>query len=103
MLAPRMTTHGVSTVREYVLDLTRYNSADTIAKVSCPSFVTDNEADPVSSGQGEVLFEHLDCPKEFRLFRKEEGAEGHCEGMAPVVFWDAAFDWLDPRLSPRRP
>jgi hypothetical protein len=24
-----------------------------------------------------------------------EGAEGHCEGMAPIVFWTAAFDWLD--------
>jgi Alpha/beta hydrolase family len=102
MLAPRMTTHGVSKVREYVLDLIRYNSADTISRVSCPSFVTDNETDPVSTGQGQVLFDHLECPKEFRLFKKEEGAEGHCEGMAPVVFWDAAFDWLDPQLDPRR-
>ena len=24
-----------------------------------------------------------------------EGADGHCEGMAPIVFWTAAFDWLD--------
>jgi hypothetical protein len=86
MLAPRMTTHGVTKVREYIHDLTRYNSAETIGQVSCPSFVTDNEADPVSTGQGKLLFEHLECPKEFRLFKKEEGAEGHCEGMAPVVF-----------------
>lgn len=86
MLAPRMTTHGVTKVREYIHDLTRYNSAETIGQVSCSSFVTDNEADPVSTGQGKLLFEHLECPKEFRLFKKEEGAEGHCEGMAPVVF-----------------
>ena len=31
----------------------------------------------------------------FRLFTRAEGAEGHCEGMAPIVFWTAAFDWLD--------
>jgi pimeloyl-ACP methyl ester carboxylesterase len=102
-LAPRMTTHGVAKAREYVLDLTRYNSAATIGQVTCPSFVTDNETDLVSTGQGKALFEHLDCPKEFRLFKKAEGAEGHCEGMAPVVFWDAAFDWLDPQLPPGRP
>jgi hypothetical protein len=30
---------------------------------------------------------------------KAEGAEGHCEGMAPTVFWDAAYDWLDTALN----
>jgi hypothetical protein len=69
------------------------------SRISCPSFVTDNETDEVSTGQGRVLFEHLTCPKEFRLFTKEEGAEGHCEGMAPILFWDAAFDWLDTLLA----
>jgi dienelactone hydrolase len=95
LFAPRMVTHGVSSVRAYCADLLRYTNAPTVTEVTCPAFVTDNETDPVSSGQGEILFNHLTCPKEFRLFTKAEGAEGHCEGMAPVVFWDAAFDWLD--------
>ena len=59
------------------------------------TLVTDNETDETSSGQGKVLFDHLTCGKQFRLFTKAEGAEGHCEGLAPIVFWDAAFDWLD--------
>ena len=58
-----------------------------------------NETDEVSTGQGKILFDHLICPKEFRLFKKEEGAEGHCEGMAPIVFRDAAFNWLDLLLA----
>ncbi|MBS1860318.1 MAG: alpha/beta fold hydrolase [Actinobacteria bacterium] len=95
LLAPRMAAHGISGVREYCLDLTRYTNAESVAGVTCPTLVTDNETDLVSTGQGKVLYEHLDCPKEFRLFKREEGAEGHCEGMAPIVFWDAAFDWLD--------
>ena len=49
----------------------------------------------VSTGQGKQLFDQLTCPKDFRLFTRAEGAEGHCEGMAPIVFWTAAFDWLD--------
>jgi hypothetical protein len=44
--------------------------------------VTDNEADHVSTGQGKQLYEHLRCLKDFRLFTRAEGAEGHCEGMA---------------------
>jgi hypothetical protein len=34
-----------------------------------------------------------------RLFTKAEGAEGHCEGMAPILVWTAAFGWLDHLLA----
>lgn len=99
LFEPRMTTHGVTSVRAFCADLLRYTNADTVTQVTCPAFVTDNETDQVSTGQGKVLFDHLTCPKEFRFFTRAEGAEGHCEGMAPVVFWDAAFNWLDSLLS----
>jgi hypothetical protein len=98
-LAPRMATHGLTSVREYFQDLLRYTNQDKAAAITCPSFVTDNETDTVSVGQGKALFERLTCPKAFRLFTKAEGAEGHCEGMAPAVFWTAAFDWLDDLLA----
>jgi dienelactone hydrolase len=95
LLAPRMTTHGVTTVQAYCEDMLRYTNIDTAALITCPTFVTDNETDVVSTGQGKILYDHLTCPKQFRFFTKAEGAEGHCEGMAPTVFWDAAYDWLD--------
>ncbi len=53
----------------------------------------------LSAGQGQLLYDALTCPKAFRRFTRAEGAEGHCEGMAPIVFWTAAFDWLDTTLS----
>ncbi len=95
LLAPRMATHGITSVRAYCRDLLRYTNSESAAAITCPTFVTDNETDHVSTGQGKALFDQLTCPKTFRLFTKAEGAEGHCEGMAPVVFWTAAFDWLD--------
>ena len=98
-LGPRMATHGVSSVRAYCEDMLRYSNAETAAQITCPTFVTDNETDPVSTGQGHLLYEHLTCPKEFRLFTKADGAEGHCEGMASTVFWDAAYNWLDDLTS----
>ena len=98
LFSPRMVTHGTTSVREFCRDLLRYSNAETVSQITCPSFVTDNESDPVSTGQGRVLFEHLAGEKTFRLFTKAEGADGHCEGMAPTVFWAAAFDWLDDTL-----
>jgi len=99
LLAPRMVTHGASSVRAYLADMLRYTNAPTIAQVTCPSYVTDNESDTISTGQGKQLYEHLTCPKRFRLFTQAEGAGGHCEGMAPIVFWTAAFDWLDDTMT----
>ena len=54
LLAPRMTTHGVTTVRAYCEDMLRYTDADTANQITCPTFVTDNEADVVSTGQGQM-------------------------------------------------
>ena len=61
--------------------------------------MTDGETDTVSVGQGKELFDRLISPKTFRLFKKAEGAEGQCEGLAPIVFWTAALDWLDELLA----
>ena len=101
LFAPRMTTHGLTSVRAYCEDMLRYTNVDTVTKITCPTFVTDNETDLVSTGEGQTLYDHLVCPKQFRLFTKAEGAEGHCEGMAPTVFWDAAYNWLDTVLNQR--
>jgi hypothetical protein len=98
-LGPRMATHGIDSPRAYFGDMRRYNCVEQAPKITCPSYVTDNETDPVSTGQGEELFNALTCPKEFRRFLQKEGAEGHCEGMAAVVFWTAAFDWLESTLA----
>jgi hypothetical protein len=48
-LAPRMVTHGLTSVREYFRDLLRYTNEDTAPAITCPSYVTDNETDPVSA------------------------------------------------------
>jgi hypothetical protein len=50
-LAPRMVTHGLTSVREYFRDLLRYTNQDTAAAITCPSFVTDNETIPSPSGR----------------------------------------------------
>ncbi len=94
LLGPRMVTNGAADPQAYFQDMRRYTNAGSASSITCPSFVTDNETDPVSTGQGQQLHDAMKCPKAFRRFTRAEGAEGHCEGMAPIVFWTAAFDWL---------
>ena len=50
-LAPRMVTHGLTSVRGYFGDLLRYTNQDTAAAITCPSYVTDNETDTVWSAR----------------------------------------------------
>jgi len=98
LLGPRMVTNGVTGPQAYFQDMRRYTCAELAPSIRCPSFVADNETDHVSTGQGQLLYDALTCRKTFRRFTRVEGAEGHCEGMAPIVFWTAAFDWLDATL-----
>jgi pimeloyl-ACP methyl ester carboxylesterase len=92
---PRMATQGARTVQEYVRMALDYTNAGHAPKIACPTLVCDNETDVVSTGQGKLLYDHLTCPKEFVRFTAAEGAEGHCEGMGGIVFYERAFDWLD--------
>lgn len=93
-----MVTNGVADPQAYFQDMRRYSNADQAAAITCPSLVTDNETDLVSTQQGRQLYDAMTCPKTFRRFTRAEGAEGHCEAMAPVVFWTPAFNWLDTRV-----
>jgi hypothetical protein len=62
LLEPRMATHDVHSVRGYIPGMMRYTNAVAVSHIECPSFVTDNETDSVSTGQGRALFERLTCP-----------------------------------------
>jgi pimeloyl-ACP methyl ester carboxylesterase len=98
LLGPRMVTNGVDDPQSYFQDMRRYTVVELAPSIKCPSFVTDNETDLVSTGQGQLLYNAMKCPKTFRRFTRAEGAEGHCEGMAPIVFWTAALNWLETTL-----
>jgi hypothetical protein len=93
-----MVTNGVADPPTYFQDMRRYTSAELAPSITWPSFVTDNYADFGSTGQGRRLYDAMKCAKTFRTFTYAEGAEGHCEGVASIVFWTAAFDWLNATL-----
>jgi len=73
LLGPRMVTNGVADPQGCFQDMRRHTSTAQAPLVTCPSFVTDNETDHVSTGQGEQLYDALTCPKAFRKFTLADG------------------------------
>jgi pimeloyl-ACP methyl ester carboxylesterase len=86
LLGPRMVTNGVADPQAYFQDMRRYTNAAQAPAIACPTFVTDNETDVVSTGQGQRLYDALTCAKTFRRFTRAEGAEGQttCKACAPT-------------------
>ncbi len=77
-----------------------YTLKGSAEKIECPTLVCDNVADAIAGGQAKQLYDALSCPKDYVVFTAEEGADGHCEGGAQVLFHRVAYDWLDKTLAP---
>jgi hypothetical protein len=95
----RAATHGLTSVREYFRDLLRYTSQDTAPAITCPGYVTDNETDTVSAGQGKALFDRLTCPRNSACSPEPKAQKDTAKAWHPIIFWTAAFDWLDHLLT----
>ncbi len=67
-------------------------------QISCPTFLTAAEGDPIATGASKLL-EALNVPKELVSFTAAEGAGGHCESAARVLYHQRVFDLLDKVLE----
>lgn len=99
LFLPRMATHGVKSVQDYLQIMMQYTNHGHIEKISCPTLVCDNVSDSVSTQQGKLVYDQLTCKKTFIQFGVEEGTEGHCQGLGQPVFFARIFDWLAENLK----
>jgi serine/threonine protein phosphatase PrpC len=95
-LAARMRAFGAKNLKEFLLMLRDYTLERLVEEIECPTLVCDNVADAMQAKQ---LYDALGCPKDYVQFTAEEGADGHCEGGAQILFHRVAFDWLDETLA----
>jgi pimeloyl-ACP methyl ester carboxylesterase len=98
-IAARMRAFGAKSLREFILMQRDYTLKGSVEKIECPTLVCDNVADAIAGGQAKQLYDALSCPKDYVVFTAEEGADGHCEGGAQVLFHRVAYDWLDKTLA----
>lgn len=84
----------LSLAREFVL------SREQVRRISSPTAVLSPEGEQFFPGQPETAYDWLDVPKELLRFTAAEGAQFHCEPMAPQRRNERVFDWLEKNLEP---
>jgi alpha-beta hydrolase superfamily lysophospholipase len=89
-----MLTHGTATAWDYFVDAARYEQADVIGNISCPTLVCDAESDDISAFS-KTFFDLLRCEKDYLRFTADEGAGEHCVSGNRSLFHERVFDWLD--------
>ncbi len=64
-------------------------------KITCPTLVYAGADDGFFTGQPELLYEHLTCPKALLEFATDQGAGAHCQAGAQRLAYAHVYDWLD--------
>lgn len=90
--------HGASTPAELFQMLGGFSLKECADKITCPTLVCQAEEDEIAA-DARTLYDHLTCPKEFILFKTEDGAGDHCESGARAYYHERMFAWLDRTLN----
>lgn len=98
-IAKRSEPYGTASLFEVLTQVRAYDLTGVAAGIRCPALVTDPEDEPFWPGQSAALHAALTCPKTLMPFTAAEGANGHCEPMAPGLLCQRMFDWLEETLD----
>ena len=95
-LPKRMEPYGTSSMAALLRDLEKWDLTDVAGQIECPILITDPEDEQFWPGQSQQLFDLVGSEtKELASFTAAEGANWHCEPMAPQLRAQRMFDWLD--------
>jgi hypothetical protein len=99
--AKRMEPYGTEVTFDVLTELERWDLTGIVERIRCPMLITDPEDEQFWPGQSRQLYKLLRAPKTLMPFSVAEGANWHCEPMAPLLRSHRLLDWLDETL--RRP
>ncbi len=92
-------TFGAKSPSEWIRMTRPYTMKDSAPKIRCRMLVVDSEGDKDMPGQARQLYDTLQCPKDFMLFTKDDGAEEHCQVGAAYFSNARILDWLDDAMK----
>jgi len=90
-----MWAFGAKSPADLMLKIKKYNLKGVAQKIRCRMLVINSEADTLTGGQAQKLYDKLTCPKEFILFAREQTAQAHCQMGARGISNEIIFNWLD--------
>lgn len=97
----RMVTHGLSTMRSYLRELSRFSIVGLADRITCPTLALESEGDFANLGQLDSFVDALTCPVTTHRFSAAEGAGGHCEGLGQCRLERLAYGWIHSVLEQR--
>ena len=77
-------------------------SRKVASRITAPVGILSPELEQFFPGQSETMAGWLNAPHRLIKFTVAEGAEYHCEPMAPQLRNERVFDWLETNLRPVR-
>jgi pimeloyl-ACP methyl ester carboxylesterase len=93
-----MWKHGVKTPSALLKELEKYNNEPIVKRIQCQMLVIDGEGEEFTAGQAKLLYNALDCPKDFLSFTAKDTGLVHCQAGALATATQRLFDWLDEHI-----
>jgi pimeloyl-ACP methyl ester carboxylesterase len=94
-----MWTFGADSPGDFMRMMRAYTLAGCVDDITCSMLLLDSQNDQLVGGQATVLYDSLQCPKEYILFTEDEGADEHCQMGAILVSNEKIFNWLDREIG----
>ncbi len=95
-LAKRLEPFGTSSTAAVLRELEKWDLTSVAPGIQCPVLITDPDDEQFWPGQSRQLYDLVGSSvKELVRFTAADGANWHCEPMAPQVRAQRIFDWVE--------
>ena len=96
-LSKRLEIYPGTTMFEKYSQIVQYDNRSVLSKIRKPMLVINNEVEQFFPGQAKTLYDLLTRSKgkKYVTFTTEQGAQFHCEPMAPQRRNDTVMDFFD--------
>jgi hypothetical protein len=97
----RARPYGIDDPFDLFTTVRTYQLRDVAAQIRTPLLITDPEDEQFWPGQSEQLANLLTAPHEIASFGVADGANFHCQPLAPRQTAHRMFGWLSGQLAAR--
>ncbi|MBM3664747.1 MAG: alpha/beta fold hydrolase [Actinobacteria bacterium] len=99
--AKRLEPYRTDSLAEVLIELRTWDLTDVAGRITAPTWISSPDDEQFWPGQSQRLFDLLTgvARKVLVPFTAEDGANWHCEPMAPRIRAQRMYDWLDETLA----
>ena len=99
--AKRLEPYGTDSLAKVLLELRAWDLTDVAGQIQAPILITSPDDEQFWPGQSQELHDLCTGARSRTVvpFTRAEGANWHCEPMAPRLRGQRMFDWLDAVLA----